>query len=108
MRGSAHSLCGCGKCQVKLFVNSSDFGLELSGSCAGSAYRIICETLASQSELFSGIADSPNCVRPVVRDQQRTVCGHCDSYRAAPDVAVVDYEAGKEIFVLAAGVSGLM
>src|SRR5579883_3303591 len=49
------------------------------------------------------VAHPPDRTRAVVGDEQRTVAGHGNADRAAPDGAVVEHEAGEEILILAAG-----
>src|SRR5271168_1245053 len=55
-----------------------------------------------------GVADSPDRVRTVVAHQQRTIRSHGYTYGTSPDVAIRQYEAGEEVFILTAGMSGLM
>src|SRR5690349_23683996 len=47
------------------------------------------------------MADAPDRPIAVLRDQERAVAGHRDANGAAPDLVVVDDEAGGEILVLA-------
>ena len=58
--------------------------------------------------LLSRVADPPDAIAAVVGDQQRAVRRDRDADRAAPDVPVVDDEAGHEVLVFAAGVAGLV
>src|SRR5271155_707654 len=57
---------------------------------------------------LSRIADSPDRVRTVVADQQRTIGRHGHAYRTSPHVAIRQDEPGEEVFILAAGMSGLV
>src|SRR6266852_5377743 len=54
------------------------------------------------------IADPPDRVRSVVAHQQRAIRTHRYAYRPSPHVAVREHEACQEVFVLAAGVAGLV
>jgi len=58
--------------------------------------------------LLLDVADTPDRFRAVVRNQQRPIGSDRHADRTSPDVAIVHDKAGHEIFVLAAGVSGLM
>src|SRR5271166_5644345 len=58
--------------------------------------------------LLSRVADSPDRVRPVVAHQQRAVGSFSHANRASPHVAIRQHEAGKEVFILTAGVAGLV
>src|SRR5882724_2847209 len=52
-------------------------------------------------KLAGGVRHPPDGAGGVVGDEQGAVMGDGDADRAAPDLAVVDHEAGEEILVFA-------
>src|SRR5579864_5904222 len=56
----------------------------------------------------TGIAHAPDRVRAVITDKQGAILSEGDANMLAPDVSVVEHEAGQEIFVLTAGAPLLM
>src|SRR5580700_10197807 len=57
---------------------------------------------------FPRVAYSPKRVRSVVAHQKRTIRSHRYTDGTAPGVAIGQHEAGEEVFILAAGVAGLV
>src|SRR5260370_37266017 len=60
---------------------------------------------ASYSLLFAHVTDSPDRIRAVIGDEQRTIAGHGNTDWTSPDIAVVGCEAGQEVFVFSCGFS---
>src|SRR3979411_1671585 len=57
---------------------------------------------------LTGIADFPDRVGTIVAHQQGAIGSDGDAHRPPPNTAVRQHEAGDEILVFAAGVTGLM
>src|SRR5258708_40260989 len=58
--------------------------------------------------LFPSKTDSPNGVRSIIADQQRTVWCRRDTDGPAPYVPVREYEPCEEVFILSRSMAGLM
>jgi hypothetical protein len=48
---------------------------------------------------LAGISDAPDRGAGILGDEERTIIVDGNADRAAPQLAVVDYEAGGEVFV---------
>jgi hypothetical protein len=65
-------------------------------------------SLPSQTVLFSVVAYAPNCIRPIVAHQQRSIRRHRHSYRTSPGVSAIQHKSRQEVLILATGLPGLV
>src|SRR5438105_9899955 len=72
--------------------------------CYGCLFSYIYGT-AGFLLLLARVTDSPNRIRSIVGDEQRTIAAHGNTDRASPDIAVVGCEAGQEVLIFSCGSS---
>src|SRR6266568_2856449 len=63
-----------------------------------------CETAGSLL-LLAHVTDSPDRIRAVVGDEQRTIAAYGNTDRPSPDIAVVGCEAGQKVLIFSCGFS---
>src|SRR5882724_4607294 len=83
--------------------------LLIRGLLASALRMMVCVvSLKLCLAIRARVADAPDRVRAVVAHQQRSVLSHRNPDGPTPDVSVVHYKSGQEIFVLAAGPARLV